>query len=286
MTAPVKPDQQPVENEPPLVTPGWYADPSGRHQVRYADEHGWTDTVSDVGVVSHDPLPPASRPPVHRRRRWWVIGGIIAAAVGGATLLFGIDRVITSLDNYHADLTKGSGDFRVTHSGGDSTFYARDGFHMVNSSPGWQASGVASKKAHTAVGVRTTVRAVQVPAGAAFGPVVFAANGNSFAFVVDAEGSATLLQFTGESDAAVVASGTAPALAGGVTQRLMLACRISSGGAATLTGYVDGKKVVTGIADASANEINATGMADYVDRNPPGEWVVSSFSRLGPDDLP
>ena len=35
-------------------TPGWYADPSGRHEVRYWDGAGWTYEVSDQGVRSQD----------------------------------------------------------------------------------------------------------------------------------------------------------------------------------------------------------------------------------------
>ena len=33
----------------------WYADPSGRHELRHWDGGAWTDEVSDKGVVSTDP---------------------------------------------------------------------------------------------------------------------------------------------------------------------------------------------------------------------------------------
>ena len=33
----------------------WYADPSGRHELRYWDGTAWTDHVSDQGVTSTDP---------------------------------------------------------------------------------------------------------------------------------------------------------------------------------------------------------------------------------------
>ncbi|HUY64075.1 MAG TPA: DUF2510 domain-containing protein [Acidimicrobiales bacterium] len=36
---------------------GWYADPSGRHQLRYWDGTAWTEHVSDAGQQSNDPLP-------------------------------------------------------------------------------------------------------------------------------------------------------------------------------------------------------------------------------------
>jgi hypothetical protein len=38
--------------------PGWYADPSGRHQFREWTGSAWTDHVFDEGFGRHDPLPP------------------------------------------------------------------------------------------------------------------------------------------------------------------------------------------------------------------------------------
>lgn len=35
--------------------PGWFPDPSGRHQFRYWDGRQWTDGVSDHGVPASDP---------------------------------------------------------------------------------------------------------------------------------------------------------------------------------------------------------------------------------------
>ena len=35
---------------------GWHPDPSGRHQLRYWDGQAWTDSVSDNGQQSTDPL--------------------------------------------------------------------------------------------------------------------------------------------------------------------------------------------------------------------------------------
>lgn len=37
------------------VPPGWYPDPTGRHQHRYWQSTGWTDTVADDGRTAHDP---------------------------------------------------------------------------------------------------------------------------------------------------------------------------------------------------------------------------------------
>ena len=42
---------------PPASTPsGWFADPLGRHEMRYWDGRVWTGHVSDAGVASVDPL--------------------------------------------------------------------------------------------------------------------------------------------------------------------------------------------------------------------------------------
>lgn len=36
--------------------PGWYADPSGRHQLRFWNGADWTEHVSDNGVASVEPV--------------------------------------------------------------------------------------------------------------------------------------------------------------------------------------------------------------------------------------
>jgi hypothetical protein len=35
--------------------PGWYADPAGRHRLRYWDGGTWSQWVSDTGDVALDP---------------------------------------------------------------------------------------------------------------------------------------------------------------------------------------------------------------------------------------
>lgn len=41
----------------------WYADPAGRHQVRYWDGTDWTDHVADAGVSATEPLETAAPAP-------------------------------------------------------------------------------------------------------------------------------------------------------------------------------------------------------------------------------
>ena len=47
-----------------MGAPGWHRDPAHIHELRYFDGAGWTDQVSDQGLVSSDALPegPARRP--------------------------------------------------------------------------------------------------------------------------------------------------------------------------------------------------------------------------------
>lgn len=47
---------EPTPAAPGGSAPGWYADPSGRHQYRYWDGASWTADVADSGQASVDPL--------------------------------------------------------------------------------------------------------------------------------------------------------------------------------------------------------------------------------------
>ncbi len=41
-----------------VAPPGWYPDPTGRHQQRYFNQGRWTDHVGDDGALAFDPLVP------------------------------------------------------------------------------------------------------------------------------------------------------------------------------------------------------------------------------------
>jgi putative membrane protein len=41
---------------PPVMGPGWFADPAQRHQARYWNGTAWTENVTDDGVTGVDPL--------------------------------------------------------------------------------------------------------------------------------------------------------------------------------------------------------------------------------------
>lgn len=45
-------------SEQGFTAPGWYRDPSGRHELRWWDGANWRDAVTDRGTRSDDPLMP------------------------------------------------------------------------------------------------------------------------------------------------------------------------------------------------------------------------------------
>ncbi len=36
------------------INPGWYPDPTRRHQHRYWDGKDWTDSIADQGITAYD----------------------------------------------------------------------------------------------------------------------------------------------------------------------------------------------------------------------------------------
>lgn len=90
---PQQPPQQPQPQQPPQSAPaGWFADPVGRHELRYYDGRQWTEHVSDRGRVSVDPpvggghIPTVNRAPEKVQRDVQRAGtaGVAAFAGGGS----------------------------------------------------------------------------------------------------------------------------------------------------------------------------------------------------------
>ena len=84
-------------------TPGWYMDPSGRHQRRYFDYATWTAYVADDGVVTTDPegvegiLRSQRRQRQVRRAFIWVSCALgIFALIGLGSLIFATEQVSRS----------------------------------------------------------------------------------------------------------------------------------------------------------------------------------------------
>jgi hypothetical protein len=49
-----------VSETPTWFAPGWYPDPTGRHETRWYDGGMWTAHVADAGTTSRDPLAPGA----------------------------------------------------------------------------------------------------------------------------------------------------------------------------------------------------------------------------------
>lgn len=77
--------------------PGWFPDPTGRHDHRWWDGAAWTGHVADAGVAAHDPLPaggtptgtpgrpdvrPAAAAPAPGRREPLAVASLVTALVG------------------------------------------------------------------------------------------------------------------------------------------------------------------------------------------------------------
>jgi thiol:disulfide interchange protein len=79
--------------------PGWFPDPTGRHDHRWWDGAEWTGHVADAGVASLDGLPAPSHPTVSTRSTG---GGARAAGPGNdpvavASLAVALGSVLLSL---------------------------------------------------------------------------------------------------------------------------------------------------------------------------------------------
>jgi hypothetical protein len=103
----VSPPVSPGRGETKMPDTGWYADPRGRHELRWFDGEQWTDHVADAGVqTTDDPgsapqrqaapvVPPAPAPPRQPTpQRRGLSGCAIAAIVGGAIAVVGLILVI------------------------------------------------------------------------------------------------------------------------------------------------------------------------------------------------
>src|SRR3978361_1347152 len=89
--------KRPVQQQPqtPASPAQWYADPFGRHELRYFDGSQWTEHVSSHGRQSVDPPVGASHVPRVQRAPEKVLGDVqragqagVAAFAGGTGSIF------------------------------------------------------------------------------------------------------------------------------------------------------------------------------------------------------
>jgi hypothetical protein len=269
-----------------MPTGMWYADPTHRHQSRYADAGKWTEFVADNGAVTRDPITAAVR---RRRRKWpWIVGtiGVVMLVVIG---MLGLQAAINDLDRYSADLTQGHGDFVTVDNGVSARSYETDGYHVLIRAPEtWGVAAVKAPTSHTRLGVQIDMRPVRVPQGAAFGPFCWKDSTHGYGFVVDSAGVRKLVQLDGPngSDARVLATSPGAPLATDHATKLMVTCEMGLTGAVNVRGYVDGTKAIEADGQMSLSEVNYTGFAGHTAQAANSEWAVAHFWRLGADDVP
>jgi Protein of unknown function (DUF2510) len=73
----------PPQQQQQQPTSGWYADPLGRHQLRYFDGSQWTEHVSSNGTTSVDPPVGQGHVPTVERAPEKVVRDVQRAGQGG-----------------------------------------------------------------------------------------------------------------------------------------------------------------------------------------------------------
>ena len=230
--------------------------------------------------------PGRDRGPRRRRRRWpWIVGAIVIALL----LAIGLNAAIEQGDTYSQDLTTPTSAFPARDFGTYTTRYAPDGMHLVLRAPDTLAPvGTEAPTEHTVLSVEIVASMRSPGPDAGIGPFCWQDVDHGFGLVLDRSGAATLVQIAGGSVRALRRAATAPVV-GSRTVRLMVTCSrrgLLGQGIVDLTGYVDGRKVVSAASTATVSSFHYTGFAGHTVTSVPAEWVVSHFWRLGPDAAP
>ncbi len=294
---------------PTMMPAGWYTDPAHRHEYRYWDGANWTAQVSDGGVTASDSLespdapastptpappplspqgpadrpPPAVPAPARRRRRaqWVALAAVLTALVliGG----YGLERALDTAGTYQADLTTGQGDFPVMTTGGTTTGYRPDGFHVrITPVAGPRFFGLDASSSFTAAKVTVTVTEVSSPADAGFGPLCYYNEDNGYTMDLASDGQVTIAYFR-DGQATVIGGGKVEAWLPGQTRKLTLVCRFSDAGD-RVSAFVNGVFVSDAVQRSSMPAMTGAGFVGIVPKwsSGPGEWLVKSYSRDNP----
>ena len=302
---------------------GWAKDPSGRHEHRYYVAGAWTDDVSDAGVVSKDPVAGAEAPDLStaaqptpglasgtpapaqpgeaaaaagRRRSRWLIGGLLGGlalllVVVGGFLVFGLGTAVDTVQTYEADLTVGSGDFPASADPEQVREYTPDGYRMAALVPEQVIyTGVRAATTHSALEVEAQITAVTVVPTSSIGPACFGgpASANSpavlsgFHLALGSDGQVWLVAVNQGTFTPLDTAATAPFTAGSSTT-VRLVCS-SAGGKSTVSGYVDGKRLVSAQVSTPYEKYWYTGIVATA--HAPSQWLVTSFARRGPSAFP
>lgn len=105
----------------PAAPANWYADPFGRHELRYFDGTQWTEHVSSHGKAAVDPPVGAGHVPVVERATEKVVGDVQRAGTAGAASFQGTGTIFTEpvlVVNQKAKLIEINNEYAVYDQGG------------------------------------------------------------------------------------------------------------------------------------------------------------------------
>jgi hypothetical protein len=221
-----------------------------------------------------------------------VLGVVLVALVGAGIVIFGIGAAVKDLDTYDADLTTGSGDFPTNSSEAWVSAYTPDGFRIATLEPDqlpYSAVEVAGGS-HTVLAVTIDMENVRVAASSEFGPVCWGGTNtpsslrdlSGFRVSLTSDGSVALVRLTRGARTTIDIGSAAP-FGPGTRATLQIVCSTADG-SATVAGYVNGTRVVSAQGPAPVDSFTYTGFMGFAPD--PSEWLVTSFARRGPDDLP
>ncbi|MFM7271144.1 MAG: hypothetical protein ACKO2C_05870 [Actinomycetes bacterium] len=223
------------------------------------------------------------------------VAALVAGDGGGSTNY--LDDIQRSVDDallgerYHADLTKGKGDFTVVDDGGSASSYASDGYHLFAQGGAPAMRGVQINGTHSSLGVRIEVRTASGTAPFAFGPFCWHTPTEGYGLLVSTSGEAFLAE--SRADAAdgfrMVRSSKVFPLDWSRWHTLRIDCSVTgapgSHGTLHLRGSIDGQVVVRGTTKGRADVIAYAGFAGANAGTAPVDWVVRTYDRLGADDV-
>lgn len=277
----------------PVVPPGPWQSPDGRWWPADSPPYrpasppqgpGWWQAPDGYWYGPNQPPYWSGIPAGAKQRRAWVW---ITVGIGTALLvvlfLIGLNALLDKADFYHADLTKGSGDFRTVDQPTFSTRYEPDGYHVVVHEPQvWVPASLEAPTAHSALTVEVLATPLRSPEGAGLGPWCWQDSQHGFGLLRQADTLSLDQDVNGR--VTVLAQASAAPWSTGRAAHLLVSCTLPGlgSGEPRLVAYVDGRKVLTATATVAVTALQYTGFVARTAQPAPAEWVVSQFWRRGP----
>jgi uncharacterized protein YxjI len=114
---------------PPVTPAAWYADPLGRHELRYYDGQQWTEHVCSHGRTSTDPPVGPSHVPTVQRDTSKVVGDVQRAGSAGVAAFSGGGSIFTEpvlVVNQKAKLIEINNEYAIYDQGGKQIAAVRE----------------------------------------------------------------------------------------------------------------------------------------------------------------